>query len=118
MTWGTISAWEVLLLATAVGGLVIHARGLRASLGDRRELEARGWNGARRLLVRGHIRGHALRLLVNVVVILMAAYLMTRVAPATDRTAPLFVTGLLVVTLALTADGLLDARDWQELEKG
>ncbi len=117
MTWGTVSLREVLLLVIAAAGLVIHARGLRASLGDRRELEARGWNGARRLLVRGHIRGHALRLLVNVVVILMAAYLMTRVAPATDRTAPVVIGGLLVISLTLLADGLLDARDWRALEE-
>lgn len=48
MTWGTVGLWEALLLVIAAAGLVIHARGLWASLGDRRELEARGLNGARR----------------------------------------------------------------------
>ncbi len=117
MTWGTISVWEALLLVTAAVSLVIHARGLRASLADRRGLKAKGVNGACALLVRGHIRGHALRLVANGVVAGLALYLMTRSAPATDRTAPVVIGGLLVISLTLLADGLLDARDWRALEE-
>lgn len=115
--WGTVSAWEALLLLLAAVGLLVHARSLRASLADRRALCAQGLNGARRLLVRGHIRGHALRILANGVVIGLASWLMTRAAPATDRTAPVVIGGLLVITGALMVDGLLDARDWRTLEE-
>lgn len=117
MTWGTISAWETLLFMAAVVALVTHARGLRASLADRRGLAAKGVNGACALLVRGHIRGHALRLVANGVVLGLALYLMTRAAPATDRTAPVVIGGLLVITGTLLVDGLLDARDWRALEE-
>jgi hypothetical protein len=96
MTWGTISAWETLLFMAAVVALVTHARGLRASLADQRKLRADGVNGACALLVRGHIRGHALRLVANGVVTGLALYLMTRAAPAADRTAPIVVRTLLV----------------------
>ncbi len=116
MTWGTISAWEVLLLLAAAVALVTHARDLRASLADQRKLRADGVNGACALLVGGHIRGHALRLVANGVVLGLAMYLMTRAAPATDRTAPVVIGGLLVITGTLLVDGLLDARDWRALE--
>lgn len=101
--------WETLLLLAALTELVVHGRGLRASLNDRNELEARGVNGARRRLVRGHIRGHALRIVANAVIVALALYLMT-------WTAPVIVAGLLVIAVALMADGLLDARDWRKLE--
>lgn len=116
MSWGTVSGWEALLLTVALVGVGVHGRGLRRSLADRRRLAVDGINGACRLLVQGHIRGHATRLAVNGVVILMALYLMTRAAPPTDRTAPLMITGLLVITAALMVDGVWDARDWRELE--
>lgn len=116
MTWGTVSVWETLLLLAALTELVVHSRGLRASLSDRNELETRGVNGARRRLVRGHIRGHALRIVANVVIMALALYLMTWAAPASDRAAPVIVAGLLVIAVALMVDGLLDARDWRKLE--
>lgn len=116
MTWGTISAWETLLFMAAVVALVTHARGLRASLADQRKLRADGVNGACALLVGGHIRGHALRLVANGVVLGLSLWLMTRPSPTADRTAPIVIGGLLVITGALMVDGLLDARDWRALE--
>ncbi len=116
--FGTISVWEILLLLLTAGGLIVHSRALRNSLLDRRALRAQGLNGARRLLVRGHIRGHASRLLMSGAVLALTLYLMTRAAPPTDRSAPVAIMTLLVITTTLLMDGLLDAADWRRLEEG
>lgn len=116
MTWETVSGWEALLLAVALVGMVIHAAGLRVSLADRRCLNERGLNGARRLVVAGHVRGHVSRLVVNGVVIAFALFLMGRTANPADQVAPRMLAGALLVTLTLTVDSALAARERRELE--
>lgn len=117
MTWETVSVWEVLLLLAAVVGMAAAVVGLRGSLCDLRELVGRGQNGSRRLLVRGHIRGHVARLIVNGVVVAFAVFLLGRMANPADTVAPRLVAGALLVTLTLTVDSLLSARDWRTLEE-
>lgn len=117
MTWGTVSIGEVTLVALAALGMLVHCRGLRESLRDRRALRAQGLNGARHLLVRGHIRGHALRIAMNGTVLCLAVYLMMREPPSATSTARVLVAGLLVIVGGLLIDGVLDAADWRRLEQ-
>lgn len=117
MTFETVSGLEVALLGVASTACVVHARGIWRSVANRRLLAEQGVNGARRLLVTSHIRGHALQFAAHATVIGIALWLMTRGAATTVHSTPVVTVGLLAITTLLLVDSLLDAATRAALER-
>ena len=103
---------EVVWTLLSLAGLVLHLAGIRAARYDMRALRLRSINGARLLIVRGHLIHHAVRALVKVAFIIVGVIGMN-LPPMPPSHPPQVAGGIIIIMLianvALVGASLVDA---------
>jgi hypothetical protein len=111
--FGNTSILERTWMVIAILGLIIHTIGLFDGIGDLRYLHKFGFNGLRKMTVKGNIRAHVLRIgfKLGFLIIGLAA---ANTRPTTPQRATFSaVLGVIVtlMTLALLTDSWLDHQE-------